>query len=274
MKKTYCILIALFSVSLLQAQHKLEKLWETDSTLLVPESVLYDGDNKVLYVANIDGQPWEKDGKGSIGKLSLDGKIIQTKWVSGLNAPKGMARIKNTLYVADVDALAVIDLKQGNLINRIAVPGAEGLNDVSADNNGVIWVTDSKLKKLHRIEHGQATVYVEGLKGPNGVLAHNNELYILDAGGLYRIEKDKTLTKIAEGMEGGTDGIEHVSGKDFIVSAWSGTVWYVDGNGNKEVLLDTRDKKINSADIGYDAQKRILYVPTFFKNSVVAYKLN
>jgi hypothetical protein len=51
-------------------------------------------------------------------------------------------------------------------------------------------------------------------------------------------------------------------------------VWYIDGKGNKEVLLDTRDRKINSADIGYDAQKRILYVPTFFKNSVVAYKLN
>jgi hypothetical protein len=91
---------------------------------------------------------------------------------------------------------------------------------------------------------------------------------------MYRIEKDKTMTKIADGMEGGTDGIEHVSGMDFIVSAWAGTVWYIDGKGNKEVLLDTRDRKINSADIGYDAQKRILYVPTFFKNSVVAYKLN
>jgi hypothetical protein len=112
------------------------------------------------------------------------------------------------------------------------------------------------------------------LKGPNGILAHHNELYILDAGGMYRIEKDKTLTKITDGMEGGTDGIEHVTGKDFIVSAWSGAVWYVDEKGNKEVLLDTRDKKINSADIGYDAKNRILYVPTFFKNSVVAYKLN
>jgi len=274
MKKTHILFALLFAASMTQAQHKLEKIWETDSTLLVPESVLFDGDHKVLYVANIDGPPWEKDGKGSVGKVGLDGKIIQTKWVSGLHAPKGMAKVKNNLYVADVDAIAVIDIKQGKIVNRIIVDGAQGLNDVSADTKGVIWVTDSKLKKLHRIENGKPETYVEGLKGPNGILAHQNELYILDAGGMYRIEKDKTMTKIADGMEGGTDGIEHVSGMDFIVSAWAGTVWYIDGKGNKEVLLDTRDRKINSADIGYDAQKRILYVPTFFKNSVVAYKLN
>jgi sugar lactone lactonase YvrE len=255
------------------AQHKLEKVWETDSSLLVPESVLFDAENKVLYVANIDGQPWEKDGKGSIGKVGLDGKIIQTNWVSGLNAPKGMARIKNSLYVADVEGVVVIDIRQGRIINTIKVEGAQGLNDVSADNKGVVWVTDSKLKKLHRVANGKVETYLEGLKGPNGILAHQNELYILDAGGMYRIEKDKTLTKITDGMEGGTDGIENVTGKDFIVSAWAGAVWYVDEKGNKELLLDTRDKKINSADIGYDAKNRMLYVPTFFKNSVVAYKL-
>jgi len=275
MKKTYLLLAFLLVVSTVTlAQHKLEKIWETDSSLLVPESALFDGENKVLYVANIDGQPWEKDGKGSIGKVGLDGKIIQTNWVSGLHAPKGMARVKNNLYVGDVDAVVVIDIRKGKIVNRITVEGAQGLNDVSADSKGVLWVTDSKLKKLHRIENGKAETYLDGLKGPNGILAHQNELYILDAGGMYRIEKDKTLTKITDGMEGGTDGIEHVSGKDFIVSAWAGAIWYIDEKGNKELLLDTREKKINSADIGYDARKRILYVPTFFKNTVAAYRID
>jgi hypothetical protein len=41
-----------------------------------------------------------------------------------------------------------------------------------------------------------------------------------------------------------------------------------------EQLLDTREKKVNSADIGYDPVNQIVYVPTFFKNNVVAYKLN
>jgi hypothetical protein len=40
-----------------------------------------------------------------------------------------------------------------------------------------------------------------------------------------------------------------------------------------QVLLDTREQKRNSADIGYNPKDKIIYVPTFFKKSVVAYQL-
>ena len=83
------LIAILLNSSLLFAQHKLEKIWETDSVLKVPESVLFDGDNKVLYATNIDGtDPWGKDGKGSVAKVGLDGKVIATEWVSGLNADR------------------------------------------------------------------------------------------------------------------------------------------------------------------------------------------
>ncbi|MNC92886.1 hypothetical protein D3C83_93970 [compost metagenome] len=74
-------------------------------------------------------------------------------------------------------------------------------------------------------------------------------------------------------MEGGVDGVENVEGNDFIVSCWAGVIHYIKGDGTRETLLDSREQKINTADIGYDAKKRIVYVPTFFKNSVVAYEL-
>jgi hypothetical protein len=57
------------------------------------------------------------------------------------------------------------------------------------------------------------------------------------------------------------------------VTCWGGVIYYVKDDGSKQTLLDTRDEKINSADLGYDAVNRILYIPTFAKNSVVAYKL-
>jgi sugar lactone lactonase YvrE len=239
----------------------------------VPESVLYDADNKILYVTNIDGQPWDKDNKGSVGKVGLDGKIISVDWVSGFNAPKGMGLYKNNLYVADVDKVGVIDIKKGVLTQTIPIEGAQGLNDLTVDKKGVIYVSDSKTKKIHRIENGQVTTLLDNLKGPNGVLIHDNDLYILDAGGLYKVEKDKSLTKLADGMEVSTDGLEHVTGKDYIVSCWAGVVYYVNGNGTKQTLLDTREQKMNTADIGYDAKSRTLYVPTFFKNKIVAYEL-
>ena len=111
------------------AQHKLTKLWETDSVLKVPESVLLDRDNKVLYVSNIDGtDPWGADGKGSVGKVGLDGKIIATDWVTGLNSPKGLGLHKGKLYVADLSNIVVIDTKKSAIETIIKVDGAGGLN--------------------------------------------------------------------------------------------------------------------------------------------------
>ncbi|MBO9205352.1 MULTISPECIES: SMP-30/gluconolactonase/LRE family protein [Niastella] len=266
-KSAIAVFMLMFLATIAFSQeHQLVKKWETDTLLKVPESVLYDAENKILYVTNIDGQPWEKDNKGSVGKVGLDGKIIAVDWVSGFNAPKGMGLYKNNLYVADVDKVGVIDTKKGVLTQTIPVTGAEGLNDLTVDKKGVIYVSDSKTKKVHRIENGQVTTWLENLKGPNGVFIEGNDLYLLDAGSLNKVEKDKSLTKLA-------DGLEHVTGKDYIVSCWIGTVYYVKGDGTKQMLLDTREQKSNTADIGYDAKNRIVYIPTFFKNKIVAYEL-
>jgi sugar lactone lactonase YvrE len=268
------IILSFFSFSLIAQEHQLVKIWETDSTLKVPESVLYDGSNRVLYVSNIDGkQPWEKDGSGSVGKVGLDGKILAVDWVSGLNAPKGMGLYKNSLYVADVDEIAVIDIRKGILTKKIPVDGALALNDITIGKNGVLYISDSRGKKIYRIEDDKPQLYLENLQGPNGVLANGDELLVLDGGSMYRVDKDKSLSLVTNGMEGGTDGIENVKGKEYIISCWSGVIWYVDERGNKQKLLDTSEQKINSADIGYDARNRIVYVPTFWKNSIVAYEL-
>lgn len=254
-------------------QHQLVKRWQTDSVLKVPESVLLDAGNNVLYVSNIDGDAAQKDGKGSIGKVGLDGKIITVDWVSGLNAPKGMGIYKGDLYVADLSEVVVINIKSGTISKHIPIDGATFLNDITIDKNGVVYVSDTRKKKVHRIENGTASVILDSLslKSPNGLLANGDNLYVLDAGSMYKIENDKRLTKIADGMEASTDGIENVKGNEFIVSCWIGAIYYINADGSKQKLLDTQEQKINSADICYDAKSHILYVPNFLRNSVTAY---
>jgi sugar lactone lactonase YvrE len=275
--KTFPLLMAAFfiasTISFAQS-HQLVKKWETDSVLKVPESVLFDAENNVLYASNIDGtDPWGKDGKGSVGKIGTDGRIINVDWVSGLNAPKGMGLYKGKLYVADLATLVVIDVKSGKVDKTIEVAGAGGLNDVSIDKKGVVYVSDSRNKQVFRVEDGKAALFLDGLKGPNGVLVRGDDFYLLDAGTAYKVEKDKSLTKLAEGMDGGTDGIENVKGNDFIVSCWAGVIWYINADGTKEKLYDGREQKRNTADIGFDPKTKTVYVPTFWKNSVVAYEV-
>jgi DNA-binding beta-propeller fold protein YncE len=261
-----------FTTIYAQAQHSLVQLWETEATLPIPESVLYSASEKLLYVAMIDGKPGEKDGKGGIAKVGLDGKIIAHDWIAGLDAPKGMGKMGNKLYVADLTAVVEIDTKSGKVTKRHEIEGAKFLNDLTVDAKGNIYVSDSETKKVHLIQKGKISTYFEELTRPNGLLAVGGDLLIADSGTLKRLGRDKKVTIIAEGMEKSTDGIEQVKPGEYIVSTWAGLVYYVTDKG-AEKLLDTSADKINAADIGYDPIKKIVYVPTFMKNSVVAYQL-
>jgi DNA-binding beta-propeller fold protein YncE len=267
------LFVCLFFQRSLAQEHALVKLWQTDTLLKVPESVLFDGGAKLLYVSNIDGQPWEKDGKGSIGKVGLDGKIISVDWVTGLNAPKGLGLYKNLLYAADVDNVVVIDVAKSVIVKRIAVEGALGLNDISVDKTGKVYVTDSKAGKIYFLDQDKFVLFAEDYKGLNGVLAVGPDVYAVAAGVLWKIDAAKKAVKVAEGMEPATDGIEAVAKNEFLVSVWNGVIYYVKADGKTQQLLDTREQKSNTADIGYDPKTRTVYVPTFFKNSITAYTL-
>lgn len=253
--------------------HTLTKIWQTDTLLKTPESVLFDEKAQLLYVSNIDGTPDGKDGKGSIGKVAPDGKIIQADWVKGLNAPKGMGLYKGKLYVADLTEVVVIDIAKAQVVQRIPIDNAVFLNDITIDKTGAVYVSDTRTGKVYIIEDNKPRIQLQGLKSPNGLLAVGSDLFVLDAGSLFQMSGTPDLDKRAEGMDPSTDGLELVKPNEFIASCWSGIIYYIDAKGTKTILLDTRAEKINTADIGYDAKKKIVYVPTFYKNHIAAYQL-
>lgn len=271
MKKIIFSLSFLISLSL-QAQHSLQKFWSTDTTLKTPESVYYQSGKGIMYVSNIDGVSNEKDGKGSIGILNVRGKVEKVDWVTGLNAPKGMGLFNGMLYVADLDAVAVIDVKKREILKRIPIEKAIFLNDITIDEKGIVYVSDTRAGKVYKVENDIPNLYLDSIKSPNGLMYKDNQLYILTNGSLLKCDSNKKLTTIATGMEASTDGLV-ADGENFIVSCWVGTIYYVYANGNKDKMLDTQATKTNSADIAFDAVKRILYVPTFYKNRVDAYEL-
>ena len=273
MRKYYILGIAVLFGLNVNAQHKLEKLWETDSIINMPESVLPDTKAGILYVAIMGNSADAKDGIGSIGKLGLDGKVLDLDWVSGLNAPKGMGIYKNKMYVADITDVVVIDIPKGKVERTIPVPGAGFLNDVTVSDKGLVYVSDSRTKKIHRIVDNKEEVYMENIEGINGLKAVGDLLYIAGGGKkLLKADSGKNLINVASMPQGG-DGIEPIGNGDFLFSSWGGYIYYVYADGRNELLLDTHLEKINTADIGYDPVKRIVYVPTFFKKSVMAYQL-
>ncbi|TAH18047.1 MAG: ATP/GTP-binding protein [Cytophagales bacterium] len=259
---------------------ELVKLWETDTTLTTCESVIYNQAANILYVANIQGDPTAKDGKGSISKLTTDGKIETLEWIKGLNAPKGMGIIGNKLFVTDITDIVEIDIEKGKIVKKHPVKGSEFLNDITIDvTTETVYFTDMKKNKIQMLasQTGKITdlIAADSLGSPNGLFFVDANTLMLATNGDSKFKKIDLTTKqisvITEGIDAG-DGVEKVSENAYLVSSWTGEVFYIN-NGEKFKLLDTQADKINAADIGYIPAQKIVLVPTFFKNKVVAYQL-
>lgn len=271
--KHFLLLLSIFFCAAAYAQTPaMEKIWETDSIVAVPESVLPDAKRNVLFVSLIDGAPWEADGKGGIARLSMDGKNYNGNWVSGLNAPKGMGIFGNRLYVADMNEVVVIDIEKAKIETKIAPDGAQSLNDITIDDKGIVYVSDSKGFRIWRIENDKPVLYLENLPGLNGLKAVGSDLIIASGKSFVKADASKNIQKIADLPQGG-DGIEPVGNGDYIVTAWAGYVFYVHADGKVDTIMDTHLEKRNTADIGYDPVNRVIYVPTFFAKTIAAYKL-
>ena len=248
--------------------------WKTDASLTTSESVAFDSKNNVLYVSCIDGKPDEKDGKGFIGKVSPDGKVLAAQWVSGLDAPKGLGIFKDNLYVADITKIVTINIPTGKVTGSVEVPGAKFLNDITVDKKGNVYASDTQTGKIHILKDGKVDVFFESteFKGVNGLLALQSGMYVVDfpSGTNYKLSADKKLTTVGKTGEG-ADGIVPLGNDEYLISSWHGEVYFIDAKGESKKLVDTKEEKVNAADIEYDAKTKTLFVPTFFANGVTAY---
>ena len=265
-----------FSQQQLEAEELLIKSWETDQILKTPESAIYDSANDVIYVSNINGKATEKDSNGFISKLSPEGEIIQLRWVEGLNAPKGMGIIGNKLFVTDIDEIAEINIKANEVARRYPVEKAKFLNDIAIDDNGIIYVSDMQTDKIHKLDDGIVSTWLEGkeIKRPNGLLIRKGELFI-GCKELISVDiVDKSNKILTGGLESGIDGIAMDQDGNIYFSFWKGKVFKLNPGHEAQMILNTVDKNLQSADIYIAREKNLLLVPTFFGNKLIAYEVS
>lgn len=159
----------------------LTPLWNITTDFASPESAYYHAGSTAIYVSSINGPILDKDGNGYISKLSADGKVVSAKWVTGLNAPKGIRSVGNTLWVADIDEVVSIDIKKGQIKAHVKVEGAQFLNDLATASDGTVYVSDSNLSRIYVVKDGTSSVFVEGadvVEQPNGLLVDGDRLIL------------------------------------------------------------------------------------------------
>ena len=280
------LIITLSTIS--NAAPELSKLWETKADFKLPESVIYDKENDILYVSNMQDDPFKKDKNGFISKVDLDGNIVKLKWVKGLNAPKGLAISKGKLYVGDVDQLVEIDIKKGKVTNRYDAVGAALLNDVAADSKGNIYVSDTFTDTIYRLNtFGQLTkwLYSPELQAPNGLHYEKGQLIVgswghptdgwaaAEVGHLKTISlKTKKIKSLGSGKAvGNLDGVESDGKGAYYVADWvGGKLLLIQPNGRFKIVLDLSQ---GVADHEVIHEKNIIIIPMMLEGKLVTYKI-
>ena len=165
-------------------------LLRTVDNLSLPQSILFDRKRLRFYVARLGG---DQPKSGRVALLARDGSVINAKWATGLEQPRGMALAGERLYVADGKALVAIDVASGKITQRFAAPKAFYLNDVVKAPNGHIYVTDPLNNSIYLLRDGttfDVWLQSETLSGPNGIVVVGDDL-VIGSIGLQRDKKTK-----------------------------------------------------------------------------------
>lgn len=257
------------------SHYTLKEVWSTSQDLEAPESVIYNDATGEIYVSNISGKPLEANGHGFISKLSKDGKIEELKWITGLNAPKGMSINGNSLYVSDINTLVEIDIKNSKIVNSYPVKDAIFFNDVATDNKGNVYVSDSHTNKVHWLKNGKLETWLgdDVLKGPNGLYTTKDYLWVGCQDFLLKVNLTNKKHEVYAKGTSDIDGLELVDKNVFLFSNWVGRIKLIDENKKIIDLIDSSKEEIQTADIDYISETKTVLVPTFFDNRVIAYKL-
>lgn len=256
--------------------------WKTEAVFANPESVVFDPVAKILFVSNVNGPPLKRDGNGYISKVALNGVVLDHKWLTGLDAPKGMALEGNTLYVADITSLAVIDLTSG-LIKKYPAPGSKFLNDVTLDNKGRVYISDMYTDTIYIFTDNKLTVWLRDsrLASPNGLFVDNNTLYVGSWGVRtcgteteipgHLLEIDLSTHEISDVGDGSPlanlDGVEGLGLRGFLVTDWlKGTLIHLNKNAE---TIETLSLGQGSADLEVLPEDWELVVVPMMKDNVL-----
>ena len=107
---------------------------------------------------------------------------------------------------------------------------------------------------------------------PNGLAFFKESLYVGTKNNLLKIHPDLSTVKVHIEATGLIDGLIPLGMNKFVVSDWAGRIMIADMN-NKIVLQNTASQNIQAADLGFLPKEKIVLIPTFTDNRVIARRL-
>ena len=212
-----------------------------------PESVAYDPDAKVLYVGSFGGtelKPGEKDNNGYVSKVSLDGKMLEERFLPAagvtMHNPKGIWVVGSRLWVTDIDAVWEFDTgtRKGK---KLDLPGAQFANDPAIVGT-TLYISDNRGDALFSVTPADfldmtdspriAAVWKEKGVNPNGLYpSHDGTLLMVgfksdkEKRGIYSMKPGQDPKPLSKEI-GRLDGLYEMKDGTLLFTDWdSGSVF-------------------------------------------------
>lgn len=248
-----------------------------------PEAVRYSPSENVYFISNFTGGGNDQDSTGFITKADPQGKIVDREFMTGseaapLHAPRGMYILEGTLWAADVLGLHGFDIKTGAQTAFVDFSSFElgFLNDVVADEEGNLYVTDTGIPRVYKVENGTPSIYLDSLgQAPNGITLNPNtqKLVLAPWGGSQTFSSFTNAADLEEfdGLNGGYfDGIEYIGTVLLSASQQDSSIRAYDGATN-DIIIKTTGRP---ADIGINTNLHHIAVPYIALDRVDIWDLN
>jgi hypothetical protein len=261
----------------------------TVTNLETPYSFVSSSSGKEYFISSVNGDPEAADNNGFITKLDGNGKILNFKFIEGgvgdivLNAPKGMALVDQTLYVADLDQLRAFDMVSGKPIVSIPVAASAGqaavrLTDVAYDGKGLLYCSDQHANRIYRVElpSRKVTLFAADaiLAGPTGLAIHpkSGELIAVswDKGKILSITPEGAISEIfSNGFF--SSRFANLRGVDFdrwgnmyVSDFTTGKVWRMTWDKRFQVIAEYLP---SPGDLSIDRTNNLILVPYEFAHA-------
>lgn len=204
------------------------------------ESVVYYPRGNVLFTSDFGPElkSADKDGKGKITKVSLDGKILEEQFLPAkgqvLNKPKGLWIRGNRLWVTDIDSVWIFDLKTKDG-KKLDLPGVIFANDPTV-MGGALYISDNRSDQLVRVEPADflksktppkiSVMFKDKSINPNGLFPGKGGALLMvglkdkdNPRGIYSMKPGKDPVPMTDNF-GLLDGLYQMRNGDLLITDW------------------------------------------------------
>lgn len=236
------------------------------------ESCTFDPERNLVLAMNNGERGDGTENDGYVSLINPDGSVHTPKWIGvtrdglELHQPLGSAIKNGVLYTVDTGHVRSFDLKSGQPIKSVPVPGSTILNGIAVTDDGTVYTSNSNNPQvIYKVTADDVvSVFAEGapLAIPNGVAidTQGNVVVVnIDDNAVITYDLNGTVIKTEHAIEGGNDGVVVLDdGTKYVSSVRYGSVSKIEPGQDAELIATGIP---SAASMCYDSVQNQLVIP-------------